>query len=75
MLGDDPNPTVMTVRVGFGEVSGAREGFAGYAERLGSQARGRQNLAGLGTDNKGKGENATTTNGCKFYENMQMQCA
>ena len=73
MFGDDPDPSVTTARVGSGRSFGrARKGFAGCVKRLGSQARGKQNLVGLGAVNESKGD-ATTTSGCKFYENMQMQ--
>ena len=35
MLGDDPDPTVTTVRLGFGEVFGRTpEGVGGCAERV-----------------------------------------
>ena len=33
MFGDDPNPTVTTTRVGFGEVPDAREGSMHCARR------------------------------------------
>ena len=35
MFGDDPDPSVVTVRFGFGEVSDARKGVGGCAERVG----------------------------------------
>ena len=74
MLGDDPDPSVMTERVGSGRSFGhVREGAPSWQERLGSQARGKQNLVVLGTVNEGMGNVATTSN-YKFYENMRMQC-
>ena len=33
MFGDDPDPTVTTVRVGFGTASDTREGSTHYADR------------------------------------------
>ena len=65
----------MTMRFRFREVSDTREGSESWQERLGGHGQeGSENLIGLGTVNKIKGDTATT-NGCKFYENMQMQCA
>ena len=41
MLGDDPDPSVTTAWVGFGEVFGCtQEGVGGCAERLGGLTRG-----------------------------------
>ena len=37
MFGDDPGPSVMTVRFGFGEVSDAREGSVRCAEEQGDR--------------------------------------
>ena len=34
MFGDDPDPTVMTVRVGFGTISDAREGGCGLTREV-----------------------------------------
>ena len=79
MLGDYPDPSVTTKRVGVGTTFGhTREGFAGCAERLGSQARGKtKNKVGLETVNESKGD-AATTRGCKFENKdgnrVPMQC-
>ena len=77
MLGDDPDPSVATARVGSRGVSDAREGAASWQEGLGDHSQeGRENQIGLGTINECNGEKrgTATTSGCKFYENMQMQC-
>ena len=79
MFGDDPDPTVTTVRVGFGEVFGrtpeggrwlCREGQTVRQERI-------ENPVGLERVNEDKG-NATTTNECKFLKHdgneVPMQC-
>ena len=70
MLGDDPDPSVMTARVGFGEVSDT------HARGVwSSRSRGKQKPDWSGTVSaskairgkvmKAKGETATT-NECKF---------
>ena len=40
MYGDDPDPTVTIVLLGFGEVSDARKGSMKCAERLDIETRG-----------------------------------
>ena len=71
MFGDDPDPTDMTVRVGF------RRWFRTRVRGLCTVQRNKviacKGVVGLRTVKGGKG-NAATTNGCEFYENMRMQC-
>ena len=68
MLGDYPDPSVMTARVGFGEVSDAHaRGSVHCVERV--KRSDNKRTVGLINVNGGEGE-AATTNGCKFYENM-----
>ena len=70
MFGDDPDPMVMTERVGFGEVFGrVQEGVDGCAERLGGQTRGtRETRLVSEWSTKARGD-ATTTSRYGFYEN------
>ena len=69
MLGVDPDPSAMTVRVGFGGVSDTRaRGAASWQERLGGDKGPGKRL----TETKREG---ATVNGYEFYENMRMQCA
>ena len=77
MFGDDLNPTVMTERVGSGRSFGhVREGAASWQERLGGHGQeGSEKPDWPRNGQRKQGGNATTTNGCKLYENMQMQCA
>ena len=73
MLGDEPAPSVMTARVGFGEVSDAHaRGSVHCAER--AKRSYNKRTVGLRNINGGEGE-VVTNNGCTFYENIQMQCA
>ena len=74
MLGDDPDPSVMTVRFGFGAVFGrAQEGFDKTPWREGvfdglrkeREESGPVDLRGVNRDK----EEAATTSECKFYEN------
>ena len=53
MLGDDPDPTVMTDRFGFGQVSDMGEGSMHGAKRF--KWSDNKRMVGLGTVNKGKG--------------------
>ena len=66
MLGDDPDPSVMTERVGFGAGSDVRaRGATSWQERLGGHGQeGSENPIGLGTVKGGKG-NSATTNGLR----------
>ena len=70
MLGDDPDPTVTTVRLGFGEVFGRMpEGVGGCAERV-KRSDKRESKIRLDSEwsMNARGD-AATTSGCKFYEN------
>ena len=78
MFGNNPNLSVTTELFGFGEAFGRargceRESMAVQRDKVVKQ-EGNENPVGLETDNEDKGD-TTTTNRCKFYENMQMQCA
>ena len=42
MFGDDSDTTTTTARVGFWEVSDAREGAASWQERLGGRTKGKR---------------------------------
>ena len=65
MFGDDPDPTVTTERVGFGEVLGrAQEGF---------DKRETQTRLVSKRSTKARGD-AATTSGYGFYENIWMRC-
>ena len=57
MFGDDPEPTVKTERVGFGQVSDAHtRGSVHFTERLRFRYEGKtKNKVGLETVNEGKG--------------------
>ena len=67
MFGDDPDPTVMTERVGSGQVSDAREkGFCALCiETLVWQEGKMKNKLGLETVNESKGGHGN-------YERMQV---
>ena len=76
MFGDDPDPTVTKVRFGFGEVSDTGEGAMHCAKRdsgLGKRENEEQGWSRNGQQKQGG--DVTTTSGCKFYENMRMQCS
>ena len=72
MLGDDPDPSVMTERVGFGTASDTHStGFVHCTERLRFRKEGKRiTRFDLERSTKARG-NATTMSGCKFYENMR----
>ena len=73
MFGDDLNPSVMKARVGFGEVFGrTKEGVGGCREVRWFDKRETKTRLVSERSTKARGD-AATTNGCKFYENMQMQ--
>ena len=75
MIGDDPDSSVVISRFEFGAVYGRARGGCELAREVRwSGKRVSRNPVGLGMVKGGKG-NAATTNGCKLYENMQMQCA
>ena len=57
---------------GSGQLSDACEGFEYCAKRV--KWSGNNRMVGLRKVNRDE-EEATTNNGCTFYENMQMQCA
>ena len=63
MFGDDPDPSVMTEQVGFGEVSDTRKGSVHCAER--AKRSDNKRTVGLRNVNGGEGE-AATNNGCTF---------
>ena len=74
MLGDDPDPSVTTTRVGFRTISG-RAGGGRWLCREGQTVRQQRikNPVGLGTVNEDKG-NAATTNECKFLKHDGNEC-
>ena len=66
MLGDDPDPTVTTNRVGYGTTSDAREGVGGCAERV-KRSDKRESKIRLDSERSTNARgDAATTSGCKF---------
>ena len=66
MFGDDPDPSVMTMQFGFGEVLDAREGSVRYAEEQGDRVQ-----VWLGSERTTDGTGGTRTDAS--FENMMMQ--
>ena len=66
MLGDDPDPSVMTERVGFGTASDTHtRGFVHCIERLQFRQEGKRRTRLVF-------ERSTKAGGCRNYERMQV---
>ena len=77
MLGDDPDPTVTTNRVGYGTTFGRAGGDRGLTREV-SWFDKREPKTRLVSKRSTKKGNAATTNECKFENNdgnrVPMQC-